>query len=388
MGLRVLHVMPSFWPATRYGGPIKSVLRLCQALQHEGVELEVVTTDADGPGDLDVPLSSRTDARGVPIRYFPRRPRTRYTFSAPLAGFLAKEIRRWDLIHVAALFSFSSAAAMALCRLERVPYVVSPHGSLLPWAFGSKRWKKMPYFELVERANVAHADGVQATSDAEEAEIQRIVPSARTFVVPNGVDIPDTIPALSRDEKKIVFLGRIHAVKGFDVLIPALSRVAAVMPEAETIVAGPDEEGEWARVAAMIDRASPKPRVRWIGEVQGQEKLALLASSAALVLPSHGENFGMVVAEALACGTPVVVSKNCPWRIVEERGAGAWVDNTPEQIAEALLALLRDPARARRMGEVGPSIAARFRWSTVAQQMIAHYEGSILRAKERKAGWR
>ncbi len=377
MSLRVLHVIPSFWPATRYGGPIEGVLRLCQHLLRLGVTLEVVTTDADGPGDLRVPIAEKTLAEGVPVRYFPRRPRTRFAFSAPLARHLAREIPQWDLVHVTALFSFSSAAAMALARHARVPYVVSPQGTLMPWALGSKRWKKAPYFDLVERKNVLAAAGVHATSDDERAEIQRNVPGARGFVVPNGVDLPASLPDVPRERARIVFLGRIHPVKGFDVLVPALARVAAVMPDVETLVAGPDEDGERARVEALLARVSPRPRVRFLGPVYGNDKLSLLASATVLVLPSYSESFGIVVAEALAAGTPVVVSRACPWKIVEERGAGAWVENKPERVAEALIAILEDPARARRMGEAGRAVAAGFGWDNVAKQMLGHYEDVV-----------
>lgn len=375
--MRVLHVMPSFWPATRYGGPIESVLRLCQALRAAGVTLEVVTTDADGPGDLDVPRGRLTDAQGVPVRYFARRPRTRYAFSAPLLGHLATDLGRWDIVHVTALFSFSSAAAMRLAHRAGVPYVLSPRGTLRPWAFGQKSWKKMPYWWLVERAHVARAAGVHTTSDDERDEVARLVPGSRPFTVPNGVDLPAAPPSVPREGRRVVFLGRIHPVKGFDVLVPALSRLAAEMPDVETLIAGPDEDGEWARVEAAIASSSPRPRVRYVGAVRGSEKLDLLASARALVLPSHSENFGMVVAEALACGTPVVVSRNCPWRVVEERGAGFWVENTPAQVAEALRALLADPAKAEAMGQRGRAIAAGLGWDAIARQMIAHYEEAL-----------
>lgn len=380
--MRVLHVMPSFWPATRYGGPIESVLRLCQSLQKAGVELSVVTTNADGDGDLDVPTDRLVHAQDVPVRYFRRYPRTRFAFSAELAAHLATEIPKWDLVHVTALFSFSSAVAMALSRRASVPYVVSPRGTLMPWAIGSKRWKKEPYFRLVERPNLRGAAGVHATSDEEKGAVLRAVPDARPFVVPNGVDLPEAPPDVQRDGQKIVFLGRIHPVKGFDVLIPALARVAAVMPDVETIVAGPDEDGEKARVEARIQATSPRPRVKFVGAIRGQEKLDLLASAAVLVLPSHGENFGMAVAEALACGTPVVVSRNCPWKIVEERGAGYWVENTPERVGEALLGVLKDTERAQHMGEAARGVANEFGWKSVAKRMIEGYE----RALEQRRG--
>lgn len=377
MTLRVLHVMPSFYPATRYGGPIESVLRLCQSLMEEGIVVSVVTTNADGEGDLDVPTDRPSSARGVPVRYFRRFPRTRYAFSAELGLHLFREIPAWDLLHITALFSYSSELGMALAARAEKPYVVSPRGTLMPWALGSKRWKKAPYFHLIEKPLLHAAAGVHATSEEERDAILRQAPSSRAFVVPNGVDLPQASPGVERDPNKIVFLGRIHPVKGFDVLIPALRLVKAMSPAAKMVIAGPDEEGYWARVEEEIRSTEGLPQIRYLGPVRGQEKVDLLASAAVLVLPSHGENFGMAVAEALACTTPVVVSKHCPWKVVEQRGAGFWVENTKEELANALSALLRDPARARKMGEAGGAIARELGWKNVAKQMIAAYEEAI-----------
>jgi glycosyltransferase involved in cell wall biosynthesis len=183
----------------------------------------------------------------------------------------------------------------------------------------------------------------------------------------------------------VVFLGRIHKKKGFDVLVPALARVAEAMPDVETVVAGPDDEGEWPRVEKLLARVTPRPRVRYIGPVAAIEKWRLLAASAVFVLPSHAENFGVAVVEALACGTPVVVSQNCPWRSVEERGAGFWVENTPERVASALLAILQDPALACRMGAAGIELSRAYSWPTVGAAMATKYR-EILAETSRRRG--
>lgn len=383
MPLRVLFVMPSFWPATRYGGPIESVLRLCQSLLEAGTTVSVVTTNADGEGDLDRPTDRAVFAEGVEVRYFRRFPRNRFGFSAELTRYLKDELNHWDLVHSVALFSYASDAAMVLSRRAGVPYVVSPQGTLMPWAFGSKAWKKVPYFELVERQNLKMASCVHVTSEEERSSVLRLVPESKVCIVPNGVELPRVFPDVKRESNRIVFLGRIHPVKGLDVLIPALSIVGVAFPGAEMLIAGPDEDGEWARISSLIAKTPHLPRIQYLGPVFGEKKLELLASASALVLPSHGENFGMVVAEALACKTPVVVSRNCPWRILDDRKAGFWVENTPERIADALIALLRDPERARVMGEIGPSIAAELGWKKVTQSMIACYENVVSTRRRR-----
>jgi glycosyltransferase involved in cell wall biosynthesis len=381
--LRVLHVIPSFYPATRYGGPIESVFRLCAALPSAGVHVDVVTTNADGPCDLDVPVDRATSYEGVPVRYFQRRPRTGFCVSPGLVRHLAVQRGRYDLWHVTGLFSFPSTAAALLARGARAPYVMSPRGTLRPWSLHHRSWKKEPYYRLLERGNLTRAAALHATSEAERAEIEALAPGAEVFFVPNGVDLPPPVDA-PREERRVVFLGRLHPVKGFDVLLPALERLAARLPGVETVLAGPDDHGLWKEIQEKLSSMSPRPAVRYVGPVRGDDKARLLASASVLVLPSHSENFGQVVLEAMAAGAPVVVSRNCPWRSVEERGAGAWVVNEPAAVADALEAILRDPAGAREMGRRGRALAAEHAWPAVAARMAERYASVASRPSGRR----
>lgn len=370
--MRVLHVVPNYYPAVRYGGPIVSVRRLCEELAQQGLEVDVATTNGDGPGDLDVPTDRWKELGGVRVRYFRRWPRVGYATSRALAMFLKAETAGYDLIHVAGAFSFPALAAGLAAGAAHRPYIVSPRGTIQPWALSHKRWKKWPYWALFERRNLARASAIHATAEPEAKALLSLFPSQDVFVVPNGVDTAAP-PVVERNPRRVVFLGRIHRVKGFDVLLPALARVSAVMPDVETIVAGPDEEGEWHRIERSLESAARPMRIRYVGAVAGDEKWKLLASAAVFVLSSHSENFGVSVVEALASGTPVVVSRNCPWRQAEERGAGYWVENTPEQVASALLRVLSDPALARRMGQAGVELAQEYSWHEMAHRMADQY---------------
>lgn len=382
--MRVLHVVPSYFPAVRYGGPISSLRRLCESLAQAGVEVDVATTDADGPEDLDVPTNTWSEMGGVRVRYFHRWPKIDFAASVALGTFLVRETRNYDLVHVLGTFSFPSLVAGAAARSAHVPYVVSPRGSIQPWSLSQKRWKKLPYWTLFERRNLERADAIHATADHEAEAIRALFPEAHVFVLPNGVET--VVPVgVERSPRQIVFLGRIHRVKGFDILIPALARVAEAMPDVETVVAGHDDEGEWEEVEMMLRSVTPRPRVRYIGAVNGEDKWRLLASSAVLVLPSHSENFGLAVAEALASGTPVVVSRNTPWRSVQERGAGFWVENTPEEVASALLAILRNPALAGQMGAAGMELARALSWPKIGQAMLTRYMEILTRSSGRRA---
>lgn len=383
--MRVLQVVPSFWPAVRYGGPIVSVRRLCGALAERGCEVDVATTNADGPRDLKVTLNEWVTVDAFRVMYFPRWPRSNYALSLAIYQFLRRTVQEYDLVHITSTFSFPSWAAGRAARLAGVPYLVSPRGSLQKWSLSQKQWKKAPYWHLLERRHLGRAARLHATSDLERQQIQDVLPSARVFVAPNGVDVP-VFPSVERMPRRLVFLGRMHPTKGFDILVPALSNLARRHPDVETLIAGPDDVGEWARVEARVQSASPRPNVRWVGALDGEAKWQLLASARAFVLPSHSENFGQAVVEALACRTPVVVSRNCPWGIVEERGAGAWVENRPEAVADALRNVLdADDAQYRAMQDAAAGIAAEFSWPAVASTVAREYRSILAELGERTA---
>lgn len=382
-GPRVLHVIPGFYPAVRYGGPIESVLRTCQALLRAGVDLEVLTTDADGPLSLDVPTDRVVDVEGVPVRYCRRWPQASFNPSAPLVRELHAQVPRFDLVHVTAAFSFPSAAACIAARSHGVPYVVSPRGSCRPFALKQKSWKKQPYWWAIERHNLRAASALHATSDAEADELRALLPGQTVWTIPNGVDLPTALPEqVERSRSQVLFLGRLHPVKALDRLVEAMSLVARELPEVELVLAGHDDDGLWALLEKQLATLSPRPRVRYLGVVRGAEKQALIASSTLLVLPSHTENFGQVVVEALAQGTPVIASRHTPWRRLEEAGAGLWVDNDPASLAAALSRMLSAPSLTRDMGERGRELAREYSWSRVADGLLEGYL-SVVRATAR-----
>ncbi len=374
--MRVLQVIPAFLPATRYGGPPMSVLRLCQGLIQAGVDVELVTTDADGPGGrAEVTYDRLVDVEGVPVRYFRRYPRYEYGLSLPFVRFALDELGGYDLVHVTPLFTFISTLTPLLARRSRVPYVVSPRGMCMPWSLQRRSWKKLPYWHAFERPNLSRAAGLHATSEPEEEQLRRLFPGAAVFTVPNAVPIDDA-PSVAREPGRVLFVGRLHPVKGFDVLVPAMSLLARRMPEVELVLAGPDDHGEWARIQERVAAADPRPRVRWVGPVEGAKKAELYASAAAFVMTSHLESFGNAIVEALGAGTPVVAGRNCPWRGLDRAGAGHWVDNTPSAIAGALERVLAAKDGAA-MQAAARKYAASFSIAAVGKQMAARYRALL-----------
>jgi glycosyltransferase involved in cell wall biosynthesis len=375
--VRVLHVNPTFYPSTRDGGPSESLLLLVRGLRTAGIDAEIATTNGDGPTNSDVPIGTRTAYEGVPVTYFERVPRIGYAPSPGLLRHLARAAHAFDLVHVHALFNFPSTFSAALLRTLGVPYVLSPRGMCEPWALAHRPWKKQPYYHLVERANLRGSRLLHATSDEEARNLRDLVPSHPVAIVPNAVELPRVSLEVVRAPERIVFLGRLHPVKGLDVLVPAVSLLAKRRPTVELVLAGPNHHGELERIERLAATLSPRPRLRWLGEVHGDAKSRLLAEATVLALTSYSESFGRTVVEALAHGTPVVVSKQCPWSVVAERGAGHWVDNTPEAVAEALFRVLEAHASGAAMHVAARGLAAEFGVDEVGAKMAGLYRDAL-----------
>ncbi len=370
--MRLLHVVPTYVPAWRHGGPILAVHGLCKALAARGHAVTVLTTDVHGDGRLDVPLAEPVTVDGVEVWYFPVRwPRRLYV--SPALGRAARGLARgFDVIHLHSVFLWPTSAAARAAQRAGVPYVVSPRGMLVPDLIARRgRWRKRAWMLLAERRTLARAAALHATSDLEAAEAGRLgLRLPPVFVVPNGVEIPPGDATAPR-EPFLLFLGRVSWKKGLDRLIPALVHC----PGVELRIAGNDEEGLRPELERLAGEAGVAGRVVFLGPVAGDEKASLLRRAAVFVLPSRSENFGNAVLEAMAAGCPVAVTPEVGLaETVRETGAGIVVMGDPVRLGEALRDLLADPVRREEMGGRGARAAAdRFGWPAVAREMETAY---------------
>jgi glycosyltransferase involved in cell wall biosynthesis len=385
--VRVLHVTPYFAPAFRYGGPPRSVLGLCRALGRAGIEIEVLTTTADGPADLPVSPSGGDTFEGVAVRYLERSFPQRLFGARGLGAALDVAIARSDVVHVHGLWTVPAWAAARRARRAGVPLVISPRGMLDPGSMAQRAWRKRIAYRLLERRSLLDAAFLHATSDSEARALRAWAPGAPVVMLPNGVEPPAT-PSMAPGALRrrlgvpagapiVTFLGRIHPIKRLDLLAQAFERVLAREPRARLVIAGPDERGHRRTLEPRF--AAMASAVTWAGELGDEEKWALLADSTLLVQCSDSESFGLSAAEAMAAGLPVVATRTCPWEEIETAGAGFWVTQDPEAIAGAMLTVLADPARAHAMGEHGRALVhRRYSWETVASEMAQWY-GAVSR---------
>jgi glycosyltransferase involved in cell wall biosynthesis len=347
--VRVLHVCGIYLPATEWGGPTYAVANYAESLQHAGVECEVFTTTARGDRDLPPLQAGTRDVRGVTTTYFPAAA-TRQSFIAPaMAAALARRAREFDLVHTHMLWAFPGIMASRIAALHGVPYIVTPHGSLDPWALGQRKWAKQAFLLACENTTLRRAALVHYTASAERDTVPAHLRGLRSVVIPNVIE-PSELPR-RRIGDDIVILGRIHVMKGFDILVPAMREVIARRPSARLVIAGPDEGGYRAKVQRMIDDAAIGAHVVFTGHIDATARAELLARCALLVQPSYRENFGMAVAEAMAQGVPVVVSDRvniCD--DIARAGAGEVVPRDVTALAAAIVRTLDAPPA---VGEAG-----------------------------------
>ena len=392
--MRLLHVIPTYIPAWRYGGPIRSVHGLCAGLARRGHEVHVFTTNVDGHGDSGVPLGEPVPLDGVSVWYFPSRRLRRLYWSPPLADALRSQLPRFDAAHLHSLFNWPPAAAARRCREAGVPYLVAPRGMLVRELVGRKSTLlKTLWLALLEKRNLEGAAGIHATSPLEVEDAERFGYRFPPFyVVPNGVEtdlLEDTggapaapIRDLCAGRPYLLFMGRVHWKKGLDRLLRALALLEGV----NLVIAGNDEEGYRPGLEELATELGVRERIVYTGPVGGADKRELLRHCRMLVLPSYSENFGNVVLEAMALGRPVVITPEVgSASLVRESGAGLVAEGEPERLAGAVASLLADPDAAERMGEIGrETVRESFTWDAVARRMEAVYE-EVLAAGGRKA---
>lgn len=384
--MKILHVVPSYLPAVRYGGPIHSVHGLCKALAARGHEVEVFTTNVDGPGESNVPLGTPMELDGVKVWYFPVPALRRLYWSPGMARALRDRAAAFDVIHTHSVFLWPTWAAARVARQQGVPYVMAPRGMLVDALIRKKnRFLKRAWIALVERKSVEYAALIHFTSrlEAEDAAVLGL-PIRKSCLIPNGLEMLASGRArkspvaeyMGAGEKPfLLFIGRISWKKGLDRLIAAMPAIA----DCRLVIVGNDEEGLQPTLEAQVASEGVAERVLFAGPIYGEEKAELLSRALLLVLPSYSENFGNVVIEAMAAGCPVVVTPEVGAAdIVRESAAGEVLNGDPATLGAGIRRLVADTEALDRMGKRGREfVCHRYGWDTVSLQMEEAYLGVI-----------
>ncbi|MBS1817527.1 MAG: glycosyltransferase [Acidobacteria bacterium] len=382
--MRVLHVIPAVAP--RYGGPSSSIVEMCRALREAGAEPVIATTNADGPGQLRVPLGSVTEWQGVPAIFFQRQWSEAFKYAHALGRWVDSNVDRFQVVHIHAPLSYASIAASAAAHRRGIPFIVRPLGTLDSWSLQQKALKKQLLLPFVSRM-LQQAAAVHCTSASELSDV------SGSFQLTNGVTIPlgvqrsllESNPA-DEDERErdryVLALSRLHPVKNLDALVDAFVTLDASGARGGwRLVIGGDGDDAYTRSLDRHIARVPGAYVQRVGWMQGDAKRMLVRGASLFALPSHHENFGVGLIEAMAAGVPVLVSEGVHLSTDIARAGAGWVcAGSVDSLCSALAHAIADDAERKARAVAARRLASGFAWPVVARALLDLYRRVALPA--------
>lgn len=386
--MRILQVIQ--YLASSYGGPATVCKDLSKALAKEGHEVVVYSTNLDYPrGYLDVKTDYPYLQDGYEIWYF--KGSQGYGFSFSLLNKLIQTMSSFDIVEIHGLYRFPQAIAAYVARLTNSPYVIRPHGSLDPFLYYQSRnyWIKRLYERLVDFPNINSASALHFTAEDEYQLIKPLKLKPIPWVIPLGLNVTDySFPnkgdfkhklGLNREEKIILYLGRLHFKKGIDILIESFSLLSNERNDVKLVIAGPDNDGYIKVVKEWISKAGIQDKVIFTGLIEGNDKFSAFQDADVFLLPSYSENFGITIVEAMLFESPVVISNKVNiWREIQDAGAGIVTNCNAYEVKSAMVKILGDSVFANTMGIAAKQLVLdRYNWEIIVPQLTRSYNSII-----------
>ena len=309
--MKILHVTPSYLPAYQFGGPIKSVHLLNKYLVKNGVEVNVITTNAGLDSTIYKP-NKWHNIDNVKVMYFNFFGYIHYNFSISLFIYLINNVKNFDVIHITAVWNFPVIAASTACWLSNKKYIISPRGTIYKETIELKSsyFKKIYYF-LFAKFSLQNAEYIHfTTNDESEKVLSYLKLKAKPLVIPNGIELVDNqiIITKNNSEKYFLFLGRLSKKKGIDILLDSFAEFKKNNKSHKLYIVGPDEENYKLHLEHQIQILGLESEIIFKSLTQGEEKNLLYKNAEAFVLTSYSENFGMTVVEAIQNNCAVIIS--------------------------------------------------------------------------------
>lgn len=394
--MRVLHIIPSISPLR--GGPSQAIMSMVGSLRDQSVDARILTTNDHGSEiQKSMPLGSwHTRIEGgqeIPVLAFARwnppiRALREFCVSNSFIDWITEHSNEYDLVHVHALFSYTSSMAMAKLRRTGKPYILRTIGQLNSWSMTQSRIKKQMFLSLVDRANILGATALHFTSDFEQSESTQISGNTYSFVLPLGVNeihtdesawTSSSMKEQKSETRRLLFLSRLHPKKQLPLLFSALQQLKKDNPDKswQLDIAGEGDPLYLESLQELSKSLGISEHVVWHGHVTGSTKLLLLKQADWFVLPSLSENFGISVVEALKSGTPAVLTPGVAVAAdVERFGAGYVCQPTIEGLSVCLERCL-DPPDSKMKSAAKKLAEERYSWASISKQLIIEYERAI-----------
>lgn len=371
---RILMVLPSI--ASAIGGPIRSTVANIKAIvkAEPDWEVDLATSDEEltDSWKKEVRAALPDGSKLIIGRNIGGRT---YGICPEVAAWVINKGSEYDLLVIRACLHPTSSLAAVAGKARGLPIVVCPHGTLSNYTFRyQRRIRKWVYWQMLERWIIESANIVRCTSDAEADQIVERAGRSKTVVVSHPVPKPAQSD-YNNSGKTVLFMGRLHPMKGVRLLVEAFGKVRDSMPSARLIICGDGKPEYVDKVRQDIRDNGLGRAVDYRGFVEGEEKERAFRDASVLVLPTQRENFGIVVAEAMVRGVPVVVTKGYQlWRLVSETGSGFVVERDSESVKRAIVTLLRDPKLREIMAERGRAVAEEeFSLESVGRKLVDLY---------------
>ena len=307
------------------GGPSRSVPMLVKGLAELGVDITLMTIRSE---NMNIHSLEGTTAKlKVLSPSFSRK---------EIAKYLAEE--RFELIQIQSVWEMHYHKVILEARKQNIPYIVTPRGMLEPWSLSQKKWKKKLAWWLYQRNDVQKSACVFTTAKMEAEHVSDLGITTCKAVIPNGIET-DAYPCKSSVEgvkKQVLFLSRVHVKKGIELLFEAWKRILPDYADWQLLVIGNGEADYIHSLENKVESLGLKECIKILPPVFGEAKIKVYQESALFCLPSFSENFGMVIAEAMSCGTPVITTTNCPWEILNDTNTGWCIDLSVDNLEHAL----------------------------------------------------
>ena len=366
-----------------FGGPVAAIHAMARGLMDADVCVEIVTVHSRASPNV----TRRESKDGVQWLSFPIQ-LSGYGVSLPLRRWLQAHVHEYDLVHIHGVFSYASYTAARIARGACVPCVVRPFGVLNRWGMERRNvWLKNMVFKWLEKPMLDTVQALHFTSDEEAEDVARLKIKAPGYVIPLGLDLspyiqlPSTSPFDARfsdfrADKSILFLSRIDVKKGLDILLPAFKGVLSKHTGLKLIITGDGDPALIAELKNLAKELSIEDSILWTGFLSGRMRLKAMAKATVFCLPSHSENFGMALLEAMAAGLPCVSTDQVALGVGAAKVGAVYL--TPvavESLTEALLTILSNEQLRADLSVKAQKFAEEFHsMSVLARRLKGFYE--------------